>query len=227
MRAAGPLAGLASSTLLLSLVVASCAPAEWTFGLQADDGGTGVDVTAADTSSGVSDGFAPNDSQGRPFDGSFPLPDGQAACNNVQVCGCPTVQDCSINSNNTICDSFSHQCVECVDSSDCSSQHPLQWLCLHNQCVKKCDADAGDNCPPGQTCGTGGLCQECGDARDCASNRKQIVCDPVNLHCVQCLSPSDCTPTSSNTIMGCSLVGNCYPNGSGSGGGSSSTNHDP
>jgi hypothetical protein len=213
MRAAGPLAGLASGAL--AMLLAGCAPAVWDFGDSSDAGP--VDATGPDASMPILDSSLPSDvsdAQNKPGDASF-HPDAQTICNNFQsnVC-CNNNSDCNGNPNGyTRCEQTTHQCVDCIDGNDCNSQ-----TCIGFQCLKRCDVDGSNQC--GRSfCGGNGLCLQCITGDDCAGMTRNVFCNTVNYRCVECVSPLDCNPGES-----CSLMGQCFFTNSNGGG---STNHDP
>jgi hypothetical protein len=216
--------GLAAG--MVSLVLAGCPGADWEFN-DPSDAAPPIDASVADAASSGSssshNGF--DGSSNKPNDAGFHSDAAPGGCVNAKICGCMSGADCS--NSNSVCDPNSHQCVDCTENNDCGN-----GICIANTCVRRCDSSSP--CARGFTCGPPAsgsgdpFCQECAvfsQGLDCSSNPKQPLCNPTTLHCVGCVTASDCFPPAQGVPMGCSVSGVCYvnlPNG-----GSQSTNHDP
>lgn len=74
-------------------------------------------------------------------------------CNEQNQCtlGCKQESDCQISPAVPHCNTATHQCVECVTTSQCAADAGL--LCSPSgACVEGCDLDAGIGCTGGKKC---------------------------------------------------------------------------
>jgi len=101
-------------------------------------------------------------------DQDMPDPDMAPAC--LEVCGGPT----------PVCDEASGNCVECVESNDCTG-----GVCLNNTCVE-CANNA--DCASGACDIPNNTCVECLSNLTCPGG----VCEVISKTCTPCLNSNDC-----------------------------------
>ena len=110
---------------------------------------------------------------------------------------CKTSLDCvSAPNNETICDTGTGSCVECVQPPDCGPS----FDCTTNKCVHYDACSTSPDCPDSKVCDTPrGRCVECLADIDCASGK----CSSEKCRIV-CASDNACTASSMlcNTTLG-------------------------
>ena len=143
---------------------------------------------------------------------------------------CQTSLDCVTAPNSqTICDTTTHSCVQCVlpaDCGDCSTPGTC-YDCTLNKCVAYDSCATSTDCPNGRACDTTrGRCVDCTVDTDCTTGQKCVaqtcrigcssdnactpsgqLCNTTAGYCVQCNSVLKCTTAG----LVCDPTGLCSP----------------
>lgn len=133
-------------------------------------------------------------------------------CVSAGVCGeCTSAADCVGNPDGAVCNTTSHECVACVDSTTCTDEAPVcdtttsacvgclspadcpgtvLDACVATVCVG-CDDRADCMDDPGLPACVGNTCRQCDMNTDCPSTAAR--CDLGTNSCTSCTADTDCT----------------------------------